>query len=104
MSYQNLTNEEIVFLYYVAVSVVSQYEETFRDKSIKQSISPDGETLFQISTDLPEDLIDELLKSKHYVMMRDIRDKMHPIYILIKEVEPEIVKQIDDIFNYKPKE
>lgn len=104
MAYQNLTNEEIVFLYYVAISVVSQYEETFRNNSIKQSISPDGMSVFEINTDLPPDLVEELSKSKHYVMMKDIKEKMHPIYVLIKEVEPEIVEEIDKIFNYKPKE
>jgi len=101
MSYHSLTNEEIVFLYYVSSSVVLQYDEAFADKSLTQSLATDT-SLIQTVIELPQDLIDELLKSKHYVMMKDIASKLKPIYDLIKDTEPEMVDEIDQLFNHKP--
>ena len=101
MSYFNLTNEEIVFLYYVSSSVVTQYDEAFADKSLKQSLATDNSVIETI-IELPQELINELIKSKHYVMMKEISDKLRPLYELIKESEPELVSVIDELFNHKP--
>jgi hypothetical protein len=101
MSYHNLTNEEIVFLYYTASSVVKQYDAAFSDQSFTQSLMTE-ESIIQTVIDLPPDLIDELLNSKHYTMMKGIMLKLKPIYDLIKETQPELVEVIDDLFVNKP--
>lgn len=101
MSYNNLTNEEIVFLYYVATSVVLQYDSTFDDKSITQSLSTDDGIVFEVTTELDKDLIEELLDSKHYLLMKDIAGKLKPIVDMIKEVEPDMVQAIDELFHFK---
>jgi len=100
MSYFNLTNEEIIFLYYVSSSVVRQYDEAFADKSLKQSLSTEN-SVIETVIELPQELINELIKSKHYVMMKDISDKLRPLYELIKDSQPELVHEIDELFNYK---
>ncbi len=104
MSYYNLTNEEIVFLYYVAISVTIQYDETFDDGSITQSISTDNGVVLEIKTDLPEDLIDEILESKHYLLMKEIANKLKPLVEIIKDVEPDMVASIDALFHFKKEE
>ena len=103
MSYHNLTNEEIVFLYYIATSVTKQYENTFEDKSITQSlISDDEEILIEITTEIPKELLDEILLSKHYVLMKEVMVKLKPLAEMIKDVEPELVNEVDKLFHYKP--
>lgn len=101
MSYHNLTNEEIVFLYYVSYSVIKQYETTFTDKSITQTL-PTDQGVVEITTGFPEEFVEEIMQSKHYTLMKDIHKKLSPIYELIKEVEPELVESLDSIFNFKP--
>lgn len=102
MSYHNLTNEEIVFLYYVASSVVEQYEETFTDESITQTLPTEIGSV-EVTIDLPKDFIEEIRESKHYTIMKQVYIKLKPIYELIKEVEPEIVEAIDNLFTKKSK-
>lgn len=101
MSYNNLTNEEIVFLYYVSSSVVIQYEETFAEKSITQTLPTELGSV-EVTLGLPEDFIDEIMKSKHYTLMKEVNKKLKPIYELIQDVEPEIVAVIDALFTKKP--
>lgn len=98
--YHNLSNEEIVFLYNVANAVVSQYEEAYAESSLTQSISTDI-GLMEVKTELPKELLDEMLKSKHYTLMKQVVEKLNPIYSLIKDAEPELIIDIDDLFNYK---
>jgi hypothetical protein len=100
MSYHNLTNEEIVFLYYVSSSVVIQYDDAFADKSLTQSLTT-NDSVIETIIELPQDLIDELLKSKHYLLMKEIAIKLKPIYELINDTDPEMVSRIDELFNHK---
>ena len=100
MAYHNLTNEEIVFLYYMSASVISQYEETFTDETIIQSL-PTNNGVIEVTIGLPKDFVEEIMQSKHYTIMKDVNNKLKPIYELIKDVEPEIVAVIDDLFIKK---
>jgi hypothetical protein len=100
MDYKTLTNEEIVFLYFVSSEIVSQYETTIKSKSITQTLPTNtGSVDFKI--DLSKDFIDEIESSKHYTIMKDINIKLAPIYNLIKEAEPYIVDRISEIFKNK---
>jgi hypothetical protein len=101
MSYYNLTNEEIVFLYFISSSVVIQYEQAFKDKSLKQSLETENgviETVYK----LPDHLVEELLASKHYILMKEISVKLEHLYQLIKDTEPEMVENVDKLFKNKP--
>ena len=100
MSYHNLTNEEIVFLYYVSTSVISQYEETFDDQSITQTLPTELGSM-EVTIDLPEDIIKEIKESEHYKIMKQVSLKLKPIYDLIKDAEPELVQRIDELFTKK---
>jgi len=102
MSYHNLTNEEIIFLYYVSSSVVIQYEETFSDESIVQTLPTEIGSV-EVKIELPKDFIDEIKNSKHYIIMKQIYLKLKPIYELIKDAEPELVESIDELFTKKSK-
>ena len=101
MSYNNLTNEEIVFLYFVSLEVVKQYERTFIDESITQTL-PTNLGSVDVTIGLSKDFIDEIMKSKHYTIMKDINNKLKPIYELINEAEPHIVNVIKELFKNKP--
>jgi hypothetical protein len=98
MSYHNLTNEEIVFMYLFSKSIKEQYESVFEMGSISQIVPTEFGTI-KVDTELPNDLISEMLDAKHYILMRSVHDKLKPLYELIIEVEPEIVTEIRQIFE-----
>lgn len=101
MSYHNLSNEEIVFLYYVSKNVSDQYEQAYKSKQLQQTV-PTKDGVMKVETFLPDELLEEILKSEHYLLMKSVKDKLKPIYELIIEVEPEIETAISNIFNTKP--
>jgi len=98
MSYHNLTNEEIVFMYMFSKSIKEQYETVFELGTITQIIPTELGTM-KVSTEIPSDLISDMLEAKHYILMRSIHDKLKPLYELILDVEPDIITDIKEIFE-----
>jgi hypothetical protein len=102
MSYHNLTNEEIIFLYNVSSSVVEQYEETFDGKTITQTLPTEMGSV-EVTIGLPADFLEEIKESKHYTVMKQVYIKLKPLYELIKEAEPDLVQEIDNLFTKNSK-
>lgn len=102
MSYHNLTNEEIIFLYNVAASVVTQYDETFDEKSITQTLPTELGSV-EVTIGLPAEFLQEIRESKHYTIMKQVYIRLKPLYELIKEAEPELVEEIDSLFTKNSK-
>jgi len=103
MSYHNLSNEEIVFLYKVAQSITRQYEEVHKAKVLQQRV-PTEMGVINVETPIPKELIDEMLQGKHYLFMKSIRDKLQTLTELIVEAEPEILETVMSIFQPEKKE
>lgn len=101
MSYHNLTNEEIIFLFGIARSIKNQYEEAYAEQIIQQDV-PTQFGVMKVETIIPKEVREEMLKSNHYLYMSSIYDKLHPIYDIIKDVEPDVVEKIENIFDKKP--
>ena len=100
MSYHNLTNQEIVFLFFISRDIKNQYEEAYLQSTVEQKI-PTEFGFMSVETIIPEDVREEMLKSKHYVYMKAIYQKLLPIYEMIKDVEPESVEELEKSFTHK---
>lgn len=100
MSYHNLSNEEIVFLYKVADSITRQYEDVYDARVLHQRI-PTEMGIVSVDTPIPQELIDDMLQGKHYLFMKSVRDKLKPLTELIIEAEPEILESVMSIFQSK---
>lgn len=98
MSYHNLTNEEIVFIYLFSKSIKEQYEIVFENKSISQNIPTELGTV-KVETLIPGEVLSEMLEAKHYLLMKSVYEKLKPLYEIIADVEPEIVEEIKPIFE-----
>lgn len=98
MSFHNLTNEEIVFLFFVSKSIKEQYENVYNNEVIEQTIPTDFGVM-KLGTAVPKELLEEMLKSKHYRFMKSINDKLLPIYEIIKDVDPDLVSEIEILFS-----
>ena len=97
MTQLNLTNQEIIFMFYTAKTIKEQYESVYKQHMIEQNI-PTQYGIMKVETSVPDKVLDEMLKSGHYLYMKSIHDKLKPVYEIIKDVEPEVAAEVEMIF------
>ena len=97
MSYHNLSNQEIVFLYLVSKGITDQYEEAVKEKTLEQNI-PTEMGVIVLEHEIPKELADELLKGTHYTNFKSIEGKLKSIYELIRDTEPDMVDTLCQAF------
>ena len=97
MTQLNLTNQEIIFMFYTAKTIKEQYESVYKQHMIEQNI-PTQYGIMKVETSVPDKVLDEMLQSDHYLYMKSIHDKLKPVYEIIKDVEPEIAAEVEMIF------
>lgn len=100
MSYYNLSNEEIVFLYYASKTIKDQYEEIFDTEILEQKI-PTETGVKKLKTPIPKEMMEDILKGVHYRMMKSVNEKLTPLFEMIKESDPELIADIEDAFSTK---
>lgn len=88
-------------MFTVARSIKLQYEEAYTQQIIQQDV-PTQFGVMKVETIIPDQVREEMLQSKHYKYMSSIYDKLLPIYDMIKEVEPDIVQNVEGIFDKNP--
>ena len=96
MKFQELTNEEIVFIYLRQEKFIEVHNDL-----IKQ-----GEELMQLSPS-ELDMGDELLiknltrmkQSEHIKLLDSINNKLYPIVDLIEDADPRLYQRINDIIE-----
>lgn len=97
MTQLNLTNQEIIFMFYTAKTIKDQYETVYEQHKIEQKI-PTQHGLMKVKTDVPDRVLNEMLESDHYLYMKSIHDKLKPVYEIIRDVEPEVAAEVEMIF------
>jgi hypothetical protein len=97
MTQLNLTNQEIIFLFFTAKTIKEQYEKVYEDHKVDQKI-PTKHGIINVETEVPEKVLDEMLQSNHYLYMKSIHDKLKPVYEIIKDVQPELAEEVEMIF------
>jgi hypothetical protein len=101
MSYNNLTNDEIAFLYQITNVMKEQYESVIEKEYLEQVILNGTETSFKVQTELPAEFLEQIKEGCHYKYLKSISSKLKSIYELIAESEPEIVEEIEKNFTTK---
>lgn len=97
MTQLNLTNQEIIFMFFTAKTIKEQYETVYEEHKVDQKI-PTKYGVVNVETEVPEKVLNEMLQSEHYLYMKSIHDKLKPVYEIIKDVEPELAKEVEMVF------
>lgn len=92
-----LTNEQIVFVYFSLKATCDRYHEVLNKGQMTQIILGMGGHM--VSSRLSDDVLNDIRTSGHFKALKETVDTLHPIYELIEEVEPEMVKSIKKLFD-----
>lgn len=100
MSYSNLSNREVLFIFFNNLKWVKRYETIFQDGGVKDHIELPGIgyiKTFEMLT--PEEMDDMKETDKHYLLVMEVHDRLLPIVELIKESMPATYVEVDEIIN-----
>jgi Mg2+ and Co2+ transporter CorA len=103
MKFNELSPEEISFIYLVIDEMLDAYNEILDNKGLTFEVdSPIGK--IEIFKELGSDELTELKSSIRIKLLRSITDKFSPIVDLIAEENADIIEEVRDALFPKDKE
>jgi hypothetical protein len=99
MTINELSNEEVLYIYFSNKRWLDRYEEIFEEKGIYSELNLLDVGKLTVFSKLTDDEIDDLKDSVHYDYATKINTMFEPIATLIGEVNPEVFKKIEESFS-----
>ena len=99
MTINELTNEEVLFMYFENHNWLTRYQNIIKEKVIVDQMNIIGLTEIRVAEKLEDEDIDEICKTPHYKMCVSVHEKLHPIVELIEEVNPELYNKVQLYFT-----
>jgi len=90
MTINELTNEEVLFMYFENHNWLTRYQSIIKEKVIVDQMNIIGLTEIRVT---------EKLEAPHYKMCVSVHEKLHPIVELIEEVNPELYNKVQLYFT-----
>lgn len=96
MKFDVLSNEEIIFIYLIINDMTESINEIANTKGMEHYVNtPMGK--FQIFMSLSDEDIEKLKEGLKYKLLNSINNKFEPIFSLIQESNPDLVKEVEEI-------
>lgn len=99
MNINELSNEEVLFLYFSNRKWVDTYEDIFEHKNIEDRLEILDFGQVTVTRYLHDEDIEDMLKRDHYKYCMDINKKLAPIADIIEEADSVLYNNIKDCFN-----
>jgi hypothetical protein len=99
MSFNELSNEDVLYIYFSNKKTLDRYHEIFEEKGINDTINILDMGSVKVFTKLYDDELEELENSELYKTVVKLNDKFESIAYLIEESNPEVYKKIEDLFK-----
>ena len=99
MSINELSNEEVLFIYFSNKKWIDRYEDIFEEEGIYSELNLLDGGKITIFDKLSEEEIETLKESIHYDYATKINALFEPIATLIEESNPEVFKKIEESFS-----
>jgi hypothetical protein len=99
MTFQDLTNEEVLFLFHEINQELHRYNEILETKKVRESVE-----LFdygQITVDyiLTNDEVEDLSRDRHYLFVVSLHKKLELITSMISEADPSLASKVEVSFQ-----
>jgi hypothetical protein len=99
MTFQDLTNEEILFLYLENLDEYNRYQSIIKTKKVVDEIDLMGAGFISIGYDLTDDDLNDLIKDRHYLFVVSLHKKLELIASIITEADPALVDQVNETYQ-----
>jgi len=99
MKLSDLSNEEVLFMYFSNRKWLDTYEDIFKHGSIEDvmNILDFGE--IRVSQSVTDEDIDRIKNSYHYKLALAVEFKLYPLVDMIRDADGNLYQSIVDCFN-----
>jgi hypothetical protein len=101
MNLNELSNKELLFVYFSNKSLYDLYETVLADKKYESIVDMFDMGSIIIKNTLFDEEIVEIQNSEHYKYVVDLHEKLEPIASIIGEVDSKLYEDIQEIVNYR---
>jgi hypothetical protein len=95
MTFQDLTNEEILFMYHEMNEELARYQTIIETKKVTESVSILDYGAITVDYLLQDSEVKELINDKHYLFVVGLHRKLELIASIIQEAEPELASKVE---------
>lgn len=101
MNLNELSNKELLFVYFSNKSLYDLYETVLADKKYESIVDMFDMGSIIIKNTLFDEEIVEIQNSEHYKYVVDLHEKLEPIAAIIGEVDSKLYEDMQEIVNYR---
>jgi len=101
MNLNELSNKELLFVYFANKSVYDLYETVLIDKKYESIVDMFDMGSIIIKNNLFEEELVEIKNSDHYKYVLNLHEKLQPIATIIGEVDPKLYDEVEEVVNYR---
>jgi len=98
MSLNELTNEEVLFIYFSNKEQLDAYNNIFEDEGTESVIELGEAGRIIIFNKFTEDALAELADDPHYLSVKAMNAKLEPIASMIEDADPVLYRQVQQNF------
>jgi hypothetical protein len=99
MSINELSNEEVIFLYLSNRKWMDTYEDMFQHKSIVDTMEILDFGKISVTKYIDDESIEEMHKSLHYKYSFDINEKLEPVASMIEDIDSDLYNKVKACFE-----
>lgn len=94
-----LAPSDLCFVYFAIKELVDSYEDIVKSGKVISTIDIDEFNQITRVTHLTDDQLENITNQSDFVKAKSIIKKLESVVELIQESEPEIYKEVENIFN-----
>jgi hypothetical protein len=101
MNLNELSNKELLFVYFSNKSLYDVYETVFSTKKYESVVDMFDMGSIIIKNTLFDEEITEMQNSEHYIYVANLNEKLEPIATIIGEVDPKLYDEVEEAVNMR---
>jgi hypothetical protein len=101
MNLNELSNNELLFVYFSNKVIYDLYETVLADKKYESIVDMFDMGSIIIKNTLFDEELTEIKNSEHYKYVVDLHEKLEPIATIIGEVDSKLYDEVEEVVNYR---
>lgn len=99
MSINELSNEEVLFIYFSNRKWLNTYEDIFQYKNVEETLEILDFGKVTVTKYMTDEEIEKLKESEHYHYATNIQEKLGPVVDMIEDIDSNLYEKVKQCFS-----